>query len=165
MGPAPTVPVQKTVVLVGAGNAHLRFVKMFGMTPLPGVAVTLVNDSPVIPYSAMVPGHIAGDYALDEITIDLVRLCRAVNVRFLAGRATGLDTGSRQFAIDGRPPLSYDVVSLGLGSVPACPAGFVRGDSSWSMRPLDGLIDRLNTLEANLRAMPRPFHLVVVGGG
>ena len=75
---ASSHPIEKSVVLVGAGNAHLLFVKRWGMRPLPGVAVTLVSEATVIPYSAMVPGHIAGDYSWDEITIDLVRLCQAV---------------------------------------------------------------------------------------
>ena len=33
--------------------------------------MTLVNETSVIPYSAMVPGLIGGDYTWDEITIDL----------------------------------------------------------------------------------------------
>jgi len=70
------IPTEKHVVLIGAGNAHLGFVRRFGMNPIPGVAVTLVSEASVIPYSAMVPGYIARDYAWDEITIDLVRLCR-----------------------------------------------------------------------------------------
>ena len=59
---SPTLPVQKTVVLVGAGNAHLVFVRKWRMHPLPGVAVALVNEAQVVPYSAMVPAHISGDY-------------------------------------------------------------------------------------------------------
>lgn len=79
-------PVEKSVVLVGAGNAHLVFVKRWGMRPVPGVAVTLVNEAATVPYSAMVPAHLTGDYSLDDITIDLVRLCQAVGVRFVAVR-------------------------------------------------------------------------------
>src|SRR5947208_13545595 len=105
------VPIQKNVVLVGAGNAHLRFIKMFGMKPMRGVAVTLVSEAATIPYSAMVPGHIAGDYTWDEITIDLVRLCRAVNVRFVPARVERIDTVHRKVLFAGRPELSYDVLS------------------------------------------------------
>ena len=104
------VPIQKNVVLVGAGNAHLRFLKMFGMRPLPGLAVTLISEAPVIPYSAMVPGHIAGDYSWEEITIDLVRLCRRVNIRFVSARATGLDATKRKVVFDTRPEMSDDVL-------------------------------------------------------
>src|SRR4051794_28653452 len=108
-------PVEKTVVMAGAGNAHLVFVKRWGMRPVPGVAVTLVNEATTVPYSAMVPAHVAGDYPLDDITIDLVRLCQAAGVRFVAARATGLDPAARHVRLAGRPPLSYDALSLGLG--------------------------------------------------
>lgn len=165
MGPASQVPLQKNVVLVGAGNAHLRFVKMFGMRRAPGVAVTLVNESTVVPYSAMVPGCIAGDYAWDEITIDLVRLCRWANVRFVAEAVTGIDVTGHRVTFAGRPELRYDVLCLGLGSLPACPPGMSESDSSWLMRPLGGLIARLKELEHQLRQAPRAYRFVIVGGG
>ena len=75
----PTVPIEKHVVLVGAGNAHLVFLRRWRMSPWPGVAVTLVSEFAEIPYSAMVPGQIAGEYRWDEITIDLVRFCRSAD--------------------------------------------------------------------------------------
>ena len=59
-------PIEKSVVLVGAGNAHLVFVKRWGMRPMPGVAVTLVNEAAVVPYSAMVPAHLAGEYSWER---------------------------------------------------------------------------------------------------
>jgi selenide,water dikinase len=165
MDSSSQTPIAKHVVLVGAGNAHLVFVKRFGMRPVPGMAVTLVNDGFVIPYSAMVPGHIAGVYSWDEITIDLVRLCRWAGVRLVGERATGIDPVARQIRFAGRPPLTYDVLSLGLGSVPACPDPKLVGESSLVMRPMAGLLRQLDALEQRLRQMTRPFHLVVVGGG
>src|SRR5262249_51687972 len=112
-----------------------------------------------------VPGHIRGDYKLDEITIDLVRLCRAVNVRFVADRAVGIDPASRTVTFAGRPELRYDALSLGVGSLPACPPGVADSESSWLMRPLGKLLDRLGALERQMGQSPRPFHFVVVGGG
>jgi selenide,water dikinase len=164
MDPTASAPVEKNVVLVGAGNAHLRFVKMFGMKPLRGVAVTLVCHASTVPYSAMVPGHIAGDYAYDEISIDLVRLCRAMGVRFVADFATAIDTLGRVVRFEGRPELRYDVLSLGVGSMPATPPG-LDASTSWPMRPLDRLTARLDELHRSLVAGPRPFHLALVGGG
>jgi selenide,water dikinase len=163
----PTSPrlIEKNVVLVGAGNAHLVFVKRFGMRPMPGVAVTLVNEFPESPYSAMVPARIAGEYRHEEVTIDLVRLCAAMGVRFLPERAIRLDTAARQLHFDQRVPLAYDALSLGLGSLPACPAGLGPGDHVFVMRPLGVFIARLEALERALRQAPRPYHFVVVGGG
>src|SRR5437870_5560368 len=129
-------PIEKNVVLVGAGNAHLVFVNRWAMRPAAGVAVTLVSEAPVIPYSAMVPAHIAGDYPRDRVTIDLVRLCAARPVRFVAGRVTAIDAVARQVHFADRPPLSYDVLSLGVGSLPACPEHCLDDDVSLPMRPL-----------------------------
>jgi selenide,water dikinase len=158
-------PVAKSVVLVGAGNAHLQFVKRWGMRPVAGVAVTLVNEATVIPYSAMVPGHIAGDYAWDEITIDLVRLCQSVGVRLVAEKVTALDPLGRKVCFANRPPLSFDALSLGLGSIPASPASPAAAEATLVLRPLGTLLRKLEALEDRLRRAPGPFQFVVVGGG
>lgn len=135
------------------------------MEPIPGVAVTLVCDTPVVPYSAMVPGHISGEYRRDEMTIDLVRLCAASGVRLIAEAATGFDAKKRVVTFADRPPISWDVASLGLGSFPALPEGVKDGDVHWIMRPLGRTIDRIDALDRSLKEKPRPFHLVIAGGG
>ncbi len=165
MNPSAAIPTEKHVVLVGSGNAHLVFAKRWGMRPIPGVAVTLVNPAAVIPYSAMVPAHVAGDYTWDEITIDLVRLCQSVKVRFVADQATAIDPVARQVLFAGRPPLAYDVLSLGVGSLPARPAGQVDAENSLVMRPMGPFMAKVDRLDESLSASPRPYHLIVIGGG
>lgn len=149
--------LEKNVVLLGAGNAHLGFVRRWGMSPARGVAVTLVSESTFVPYSAMVPGLIGGDYQRDEITIDLVRLCRSSGVRLIAEPAVAIDTAGRRVRFANRPEVAYDALSLGLGSRAAQP---FHGTADWPMRPLDKLIERIEKIPKG-----RPFHLVVVGGG
>jgi selenide,water dikinase len=61
--------------------------------------------------------------------------------------------------------MPYDVLSLGLGSLPACPASAVTASSSLIMRPLGQLLRKIDQLEHELQQSPRPFHLAVVGGG
>ena len=165
MKPAASAPIEKSVVLVGAGNAHLGFLMRWGMRPAPGVAVTLISEASVIPYSAMVPGHIAGDFSRDEITIDLVRFAQSVGVRFIAACVTGIDTRLRRVLFNGRPPITYDAVSLGVGSLPAFPAEPPAGDLGFTMRPLGNLITKIDMLDRELGQSPRPVHCVVVGGG
>ncbi len=157
--------IEKNVLLLGAGNAHLRFVRMHAMRPQPGVAVTLVSEANIIPYSAMVPGCIAGDYPRDDITIDLVRLCRIANVRFVADRAVALDLDARKVAFADRPEIRYDALCLGLGSLPIRPPELIGAPWSWSMRPLHALLQRIEQLDADLRKSPRSFNFVIVGGG
>ncbi|TXT23046.1 MAG: pyridine nucleotide-disulfide oxidoreductase family protein, partial [Planctomycetota bacterium] len=64
-----------------------------------------------------------------------------------------------------RSAMSFDVPSLGLGSLPAAPSGWAGGEWSFSMRPLVRFVQHLERLEESLRQSPRPFHLAVVGGG
>lgn len=161
----PTAPIEKHVVLVGAGNAHLVFLKRWRMSPWPGVAVTLVSEFAEIPYSAMVPGHIAEEYRWDEITLDLVRFCRSANVRFVTAQVTGVDAAKQQIHFTDRPAISFDVLSLGLGSLPAAPPGWSGREWSFSMRPLGQFVQQLERLKQSLTQSPRPFHLAVVGGG
>ena len=161
----PAVPIEKHVVLVGAGNAHLVFLKRWRMSPWPGVALTLISEFAEVPYSAMVPGHIAGEYRWDEITLDLVKLCRSAGARFVASRVTGLAPSERRIEFADRPAMAYDVLALGLGSLPVAPEGFVEGDWSFAMRPLGPFARHVERLEESLTNSPRPFHLAVVGGG
>src|SRR5205823_5638173 len=81
---------------------------------------------------------------------DLVRLCRASGVRLVAEPATGIDVVNRRVTFAGRPALAYDVLSLGLGSLPARPSA---RDDDWPMRPLDSLLDRIDALPSG------PFRL------
>jgi selenide,water dikinase len=161
----PPRPIEKNVVLVGAGNAHLVFVKRFGMRPLPGLAVTLINEFPESSYSAMVPARIAGEYRHEEITLDLVRLCAAMGVRLVTERVQAIAPALKRVIFENRAPIAYDALSLGVGSMPACPPGLDAGESRFLMRPLGVFIRRLEELEQTLTAAPRPYHFVVVGGG
>ncbi|MFQ3593833.1 MAG: FAD-dependent oxidoreductase, partial [Gemmataceae bacterium] len=149
--------IEKQVLLLGAGNAHLVFIRRFRKRPLPGVAVTLISEKATIAYSAMVPGCIGGDYRRDEITIDLVRFCRSAGVRLIAEPATRINANLRQVHFAHRPPLSYDLLSLGLGSLPK---QLLTRPIDWAMRPLDTLLDRLDSIPSQ-----GPFHLAIVGGG
>jgi selenide, water dikinase len=164
-GPVHAQSIERRLVLIGAGNAHLLFVRRFGMKPLPGVSVTLVNDAPTVPYSAMVPGFIAGEYRRDEVTIDLVRLCPATGVRLVSEPITRIDTASRRIHFSNRPPLGYEILSIGLGSIPMHPPGADRIRWSFALRPLGTLLGKIDLLEGQLRKSATPFRLVVVGGG
>lgn len=156
-----SAPIEKHVVLAGAGNSHLVVLRQLAMRPEPRISVSLVNPSAEAPYSAMVSGLIGGDYQREEISIDLSRLCRSAGARLIVGEVEGIDPVAKRVVVSGRPPLRYDALSLSLGSHPWMPTG----ESAGSTRPLAHLVQRADHLAESLAAEPRPFRFAVVGGG
>ena len=61
------------------------------MRPVPGLRVTLISRARTSIYSGMMPGHIAGRYGLDEISVNLDRLSVLGGHRLLVGEIEGLD--------------------------------------------------------------------------
>ena len=111
-------PALRDLVLLGGGHANVQVLKRFGMRSEPGVRLTIVAREPHSPYTGMLPGYVAGAYGWDDIHIDLAKLARFANARFIAAEASGIDTGERRIVFADRPPLRYDVLSINTGGVP-----------------------------------------------
>jgi len=105
----------RDLVLVGGGHAHALVLRMWGMRPLPGARLTLIDPGPVTTYTGMLPGFVAGHYSRDEIEIDLVRLCRFAGARLIRGAATGIDPARGTVEVEGRGEIGWDVLSIDVG--------------------------------------------------
>ena len=109
------VPLVKELVLLGGGHTHALVLRRWGMRPVPGVRLTVINPGPTAPYTGMLPGHVAGHYARDALDIDLVRLARFAGARFVSGAADLIDPVARRVRVPGRPPVAYDLLSVDIG--------------------------------------------------
>src|SRR5262245_24412984 len=170
-GPRPMRPSSETriradLVLVGGGHAHVQVLRRWMMAPLSGVRLTLVTDHSAAVYSGMVPGFVAGDYAAHEIEIDVVPLARRAGARIVLAAATAIDPRAKRIAIEGRPPISYDVASIDVGStVRGLDLAGVRAHAL-ATRPIRALVDRVDAAVAAARARTDGrLRIVVVGGG
>ncbi|NCW69874.1 MAG: bifunctional NADH dehydrogenase FAD-containing subunit/selenide, water dikinase SelD, partial [Marivivens sp.] len=85
------IPLTRDLVLIGGGHTHALVLRMWGMNPLPGVRVTVINPAPTAPYSGMLPGFVAGHYSKDELDIDLIKLARFAGARVIVDKAIGID--------------------------------------------------------------------------
>lgn len=157
----PTVPFSKDLVLIGGGHTHALVLRKWGMRPLAGVRVTLINPGPTAPYSGMLPGHVAGHYAREDLDIDLVQLARFAGARVVLGAAEHIDTAARQVTVPGRAPIAYDVLSVDIGITSAMPdlPGFA--DHAVPAKPLGRFADAW----ATFRKSAAPAQIAVLGGG
>lgn len=152
-------PLTRDLVLIGGGHAHALVLRAWGMRPLAGARLTLIDPEPVAPYTGMLPGHVAGHYPREALEIDLVRLARHAGARLVMGRATGLDREGRRVAVEGRPDVAYDVLSIDVGITSAMPElpGFAEHGAA--AKPLGAFAARWR---AHLAA---PGPVAVIGGG
>ena len=158
----PTLPLVKDLVLVGGGHAHALVLRMWGMKPVPGLRLTLINPGPVAPYTGMLPGHIAGHYRRDEMMIDLVRLARFAGARLILDQALGIERDAMRIHLSGRPPVAYDLASLDIGITSDLPALAGAADHAVSAKPLGAYAARWEEFLA--RAPDAPC-LTVIGAG
>ena len=159
----------KSLVLVGAGHAHVQVLRAWAAAPLPGVELVLVSPQALAPYSGMVPCWLAGAWGFDDTCINAAALAAAAGARWLADAVVSLDPVTRQLRLGQRALLAYDVLSLDIGSTlyPPAPQTLPTGVRLLAMRPLDGLQARWDALLAEyLDANPETaWHVTAVGGG
>lgn len=148
------------LLLVGAGHAHLYVVKRAAELAAAGYRVRLVAPR-FFDYSGVASAVAAGALTSDAGRIDVRSLARASSVEFHEGTLEALDHQARIAVTSDGQQLSYDVLSINIGSVVA-PAGMHVHPAVLRVKPLSGLAD----LDARLRASGQPNAAVtVVGGG
>ena len=107
--------IEKDLVLIGGGHSHLNVLKSFTMDKIDGLRVTLISDVYETPYSGMLPGFIENDYSLDDIQIDLYKICYHGNFRFINCKVNKIDGNQNLIYFKNRPPLSFDYLSINIG--------------------------------------------------
>ncbi len=155
------LPFTRDLVLIGGGHTHALVLRKWGMDPLPGVRVTVINPGPTAAYSGMLPGFVAGHYTRDELDIDLVRLARFAGARLINGFASGIDIVNRTVTVAGRTPIAFDVASVDVGITSAMPElpGFAA--HGVPAKPLGAFAARWDAFRKTAEAP----QVTIIGGG
>ena len=155
------LPLTRDLVLLGGGHTHALLLRKWGMNPLAGVRLTVINPGPTAPYSGMLPGFVAGHYSREELDIDLVRLCRFAGARIILGAANGVDAKQRLVHVPERPPIAYDVLSIDVGITSAMPdlKGFAK--HGIPAKPLGAFASRWDVFRQSAQSP----EIAVIGGG
>ena len=161
-----STPILKDLVLIGGGHSHAIVLKKFGMNPIAGVRLTLITDVSHTPYSGMLPGYVAGLYDFDECHIDLRPLTQFSQARMILDRAIGLDLENNQVICQNHPPISFDILSIDIGSKPATLSVPGVAENAIPVKPISKFIDYWNTVKNTALENPnQKMRIAVVGGG
>ncbi|HTG20670.1 MAG TPA: FAD-dependent oxidoreductase [Reyranella sp.] len=151
--------------MVGGGHTHVHVLNSFGRKPMPGVRLTLIGRDVETPYSGMIPGFVAGHYSFDECHIDLAWLCASTGARLVRGEATGIDRASRQVLLKDGPAVSYDLLSIDVGSAPNLET--IPGARQWAtpVKPIAKLGRHWMAFLERMKTWLGPLNITVIGGG
>lgn len=151
------------LVLLGGGHAHVHVLREFSRRRPKGLKALLVSPFDRQLYSGMLPGFVAGHYAIDDLAIPLAPLARAAGVDFVQASAVGLDADARTVRLDDGRVARFDLLSLDTGSSPPREAIHGAREHAAFVRPIEHFVQRLDGLVA--LAHSRALDVVVVGGG
>ncbi|WP_223639016.1 FAD-dependent oxidoreductase [Planococcus sp. 4-30] len=146
----------KALVLVGGGHAHLHCLEQTKHKLPEDWQVVLISPSSYQYYSGMFSGYTEGVYTLEDIRINLKRLCDKIGALFVEDLIHTIDPEKKELkGIDGNV-YHYDAVSFDIGSQTAIPETIQKHVSS--IKPNYRFPEQL----AQLRDSAYP---VIVGGG
>lgn len=154
----------KRVVLVGGGLSHLHCLRELCRGKRDGMVATVVSPATDLMYSGMLPGWMAGHYALDSCRVPIAALARAAGARFINGEVAAVDAACRKISLVDGSTLDYDVLSIAVGS--AIDTRALPGADAHAIlvRPLEVFAARWLELKQRVEAHGGA-RIVVVGAG
>ena len=158
---------RKEVVLLGVGHTNAHLLRMWRMEAPVDVGLTCVSNFRKATYSGMLPGVLAGQYRPADMEIDLVRLTAANGARLVIGDCVGMDHEREELLFSDHAPVPFDVLSIGLGSVPSFAGVELNSERVLAIKPMQTLLGRLKAaLTQWQQTEPQgPLRVAIVGGG
>lgn len=152
--------MQRHLLLVGGGHAHVEVLRQFAAKPLPGWRLTLLTREAMSPYSGMLPGVIAGLYREEQALIDVRALAARAGAEAVIDRAIAIDLVAKRVHRAGGESRPFDLLSLDTGATPDTARVPGAAQHALPLKPIDALLPRLRaTLDA------APARIGVVGAG
>ena len=156
------VTSRRRITLLGIGHTHAEVVRRWIDHPFPNCDLVCISQYPIASYSGMLPGAIGGQFEDPDWQIDLRRLCNRAGAKLIIDETIACDRRSRRIYFQRHAPLDYDLLSIGIGSVPAGIDDIGNCPDVIGIRPMQ-------TFQIRLRHHPKLAHpeprIAVVGGG
>lgn len=155
--------MNKRLVLIGGGHAHMVTLAKLGMIIAKGHQVTVIGPSDYHYYSGMGPGMLSGTYRPEQVRFATRRVVEKQGGTFIKGKVVRIDPQKKVVLLENGPDVPYDVLSCNAGSHVPQPA--ISGDRTdiFTVKPIERLMEAKHRLIDHFRRH-RP-RVIIVGGG
>lgn len=154
------------VVLLGIGHTNAYIVKQWAVRPIPNCDLICITKFPTATYSGMLPGTLGRQFSDHEMRIDLEGLCRRASAKLLIADTSGLDLQSGQVHFSDHPSIRFDVLSIGVGSMPAGWEQHIGSPSMVAIKPMQNFLQRLDARLLAVQGIGKDrIRVAIVGGG
>nr|WP_039813224.1 FAD-dependent oxidoreductase [Jeotgalibacillus malaysiensis] len=148
----------KTIVLAGGGHTHLEVLRRLTAERDTELKWVLVSASRYHYYSGMFSGFAEGLYTLEEIRVDLKKICEDKKVDFIEDTLQSFDSAEQTAILSSGRCLAYDRLSLDIGSHTAPDQIEGLAEKQVQIKPAHLFPDRIE-------ACRKAKELVIIGGG
>jgi len=155
--------MQKRLVLIGAGHAHMVTLQNLQHFVEKGHAVTVIGPSEHHYYSGMGPGMLGKTYRPEEIRFAVKKMTESRGGTFVKGKAQRLDPERKIIFLEDGQEIPYDVASCNAGSYVPGLEGLDQSANIFTVKP----IERLQQAQEQIvrMGMAGNGRIAIVGGG
>ena len=157
--------LNKQLVLIGGGHANVQVLRKLCMNEYKGLNVVLISESYGAIYSGMTPGYIEKLYSLEEITIDLQRLCFNAGATFIKDKVVRMDENNQILYLKDNPFIPFDILSINSGSISNKQTIHIENDSKViHVKPINRLVSKINLIDEIIEKSSQK-KVSIIGGG
>jgi len=155
--------MNKRLVLVGGGHAHLTVLKHLDQFVDKGHSVALISPTTHHYYSGMGPGLISGIYRPQDVRFHVKKMAEDRGAEFVLGKVNRVASGDRVLYTEAEEKIEYDVVSFNTGSQVSTAGISETAKTVFPVKPIDNLLEARKAIKERINR--EDLRLAVVGGG
>ena len=150
--------------MVGGGHANVQVLKKLCMNRINGLHTILISEHYEATYSGMTPGYIHKEFSVEEISIDLQRLCFNAGATFIKDKVIKLETNNQKLELQNLQSINYDLLSINTGSISNSKKISLEDSSKcFFVKPISLLVKNLRKIDQIIKN--KKNKIVIIGGG
>ncbi len=137
--------MEKHLVLVGGGHAHMETLAKLHELTAAGHRVTVIGPSEHHYYSGMGPGMLGGTYTPEQIRFATRQVVEKQGAEFIIAKVERVDPEFRTLFLDSGQTETYDVLSFNAGSYVPEALVVEKSENLYPVKPIDAITPAISS--------------------